>query len=331
MTPFGLWTLAGAGHRRVWSWVRGDFEGSVWYAPEKCTRQYDGVTVPTAPSLTDVMALGRNSTTLVDGALMAGRSKGPKKADIPEPSKSVSQTSVSEAMAVGVGLEGASDRRYSTHSGSPPVGVNDLEDSLLMRRLTRGDREALDELIDRNRVWLKRHVARLLPNRPADQEDFIQLVWLRVWQKCDRFKDGKRFRPWLRRLTSRLYISKYLRRRKIEIITFTEADSTAPDSEFGILENRRDDISSLVPRGDRHALIDLAECITRLPPDLKIVIDFIVKEDLNRNQVAQLLHFPKDRVYLAYRRAIRQLRTCMEGKQLSAGKMQPTQDQRKPA
>ncbi|MDE3084301.1 MAG: sigma-70 family RNA polymerase sigma factor [Verrucomicrobiota bacterium] len=76
---------------------------------------------------------------------------------------------------------------------TPPT---DSADGDLMSRLQHGDDRALDLLMDRWQLPVRRFIYRWLQN-DADALDLAQETFVRVYRHCHRFRTGAKFSTWL--------------------------------------------------------------------------------------------------------------------------------------
>ena len=78
-----------------------------------------------------------------------------------------------------------------------------IADEVLMGRLQAGDEAALNELMVRWEVPIKRYLGRIVQNA-HEAEDLAQECFARVFQHRARFRPGARFSPWLYAIAANL-------------------------------------------------------------------------------------------------------------------------------
>src|SRR5437660_5842157 len=88
----------------------------------------------------------------------------------------------------------------------------DAEDVRLMRRVSRGDTSAFEELVERHQALVAGTVARMLGSN-SDVEDIAQQVFIRVWKSARRYVPRAKFTTWLLKITRNLVFNE-LRRAK---------------------------------------------------------------------------------------------------------------------
>src|SRR5260370_7270861 len=76
------------------------------------------------------------------------------------------------------------------------VAVEKVEDITLIRRALAGQAECFAALLDRYSAALRRRIGSMVPN-PADAEDLLQEVWLKVWRHLSTFPAEASFGTWV--------------------------------------------------------------------------------------------------------------------------------------
>src|ERR1700758_1155563 len=75
----------------------------------------------------------------------------------------------------------------------------DLEDRTLVARARSGDREALEDLVQRHQGWIYNIAIRMLYH-PQDAEDATQEILIKAVTRLSSFEGRSSFRTWLYRL-----------------------------------------------------------------------------------------------------------------------------------
>src|SRR6266481_6202075 len=75
----------------------------------------------------------------------------------------------------------------------------DHEDQRLVRRARSGDRQALEDLVQRHQAWIYNIAVRMLYH-PQDAEDATQEIIIKVLTRLSSFEGRSRFRTWLYRI-----------------------------------------------------------------------------------------------------------------------------------
>jgi RNA polymerase sigma-70 factor (ECF subfamily) len=89
---------------------------------------------------------------------------------------------------------------------------------------------------DHHWAQLRTDIARLVGGRvptPADAEDVVQDVLLRVWRHSDALRDGERFGPWLGRIAHTAAADHMRSRQRHPLPRFPVEVEVEPDAETG--------------------------------------------------------------------------------------------------
>lgn len=108
-----------------------------------------------------------------------------------------------------------------------PSAVQESDDADLVRRTTRGELTAFEELVDRHRPVVVRVAAGIVG--PEDAEDVSQDAFLRAFHRLERFRGEAPFRSWLLRITHNAALD-HLARRRPEPVDPQTFDASAESS-----------------------------------------------------------------------------------------------------
>src|ERR1700747_3005490 len=110
----------------------------------------------------------------------------------------------------------------------------DHEDQELMLRARSGDRQALEDLIERHQAWIYNIAVRMVYH-PQDAEDATQEILVKVVTRLSSFEGRSSFRTWLYRVVFNHLLNMKRGREELKITTFSAygaaLDST-PDLEL---------------------------------------------------------------------------------------------------
>jgi RNA polymerase sigma-70 factor (ECF subfamily) len=109
----------------------------------------------------------------------------------------------------------------------PSVPPQERDDIELVRRSTRGELSAFEQLVDRHRPVVVRVAARIVGSE--DAEDVSQDAFLRAFHRLDRFRGDAPFRAWLLRITHNAALD-HLARRRPEPVDPQEFDASEPSA-----------------------------------------------------------------------------------------------------
>jgi RNA polymerase sigma-70 factor (ECF subfamily) len=97
----------------------------------------------------------------------------------------------------------------------PAAPATEHDDAELVRRTTRGELEAFEQLVDRHRPVVVRVAARIVGAHEA--EDVSQDAFLRAFHRLEHFRGDAPFRSWLLRITHNAALDHIRRRRPVPI------------------------------------------------------------------------------------------------------------------
>lgn len=182
----------------------------------------------------------------------------------------------------------------------PSVAPQECGDTELVRRSTRGDLSAFEQLVDRHRPVVVRVAARIVGSE--DAEDVSQDAFLRAFHRLERFRGDAPFRAWLLRITHNAALD-HLARRRPEPVDPQQFDASEP--------------SGARPPAER---LELRERIERLERKLhglsaqhRTVLVLRDAEGMSYEEIADITDSPlgtvKGRLHRARREFVEMLRT----------------------
>ena len=156
-------------------------------------------------------------------------------------------------------------------------------DEVLIGRIAKGDRLAMQVLFARHHVRVYRFVLRLVRNESA-AEDLISEVFLDVWRQAGSFEGRSAVSTWL------LAIARYkalsaLRRQPEE-----ELDENIAEA----IEDSSDDPEVAVQKKDTSQI--LRKCLTSLSAEHREIIDLVYYHEKSIEEVAQIVGIPENTV-----------------------------------
>lgn len=116
----------------------------------------------------------------------------------------------------------------------------DEDDEALMRRIARGDQQALRRLMDRHMARAIR-LAERITGSSLEGDEIAQDAFVRIWRHADRFEaDRARFTTWLYRIVVNLALDRKRRRPMLPIeAAEAVADGSLPADETLIAREKR--------------------------------------------------------------------------------------------
>jgi len=170
----------------------------------------------------------------------------------------------------------------------------------LLKRIQHGDARALDGFISHHQATLRAHLERYVA--PADADDLLQELWLRVWQRAGQWDGRGRPLAWLLAIATNLALN-HLRSRRQAVPLEAFPDEEVPD--VAMLGGE-----AVVPGPEEHALWRerlgrVQKAMAQLPPDKQEALRLVRVQGHKLEEAARLLEIPvgtlKSRLHHAHR------------------------------
>jgi RNA polymerase sigma-70 factor (ECF subfamily) len=179
------------------------------------------------------------------------------------------------------------------------VALEDLDESLLVRRASAGHRSAFAELVRRHQGKVRGLLLRLCSDRTL-ADDLAQEVFIRAYRGLVGFEGRSSFATWIYRITYNVYLNHKTRGRTFAALPRDyESDAPAPDDA---MSPRRSDLRR-----------DLSAAVATLPERYRAVVVLYYLEELSYPEIAEILEVPLGTVKTHLHRAKRLLRDKMRG------------------
>jgi RNA polymerase sigma-70 factor (ECF subfamily) len=156
-------------------------------------------------------------------------------------------------------------------------------DELLIGRIARGDRLAMQVLFARHHVRIYRFVLRLLRDEMA-AEDVISEVFLDVWRQANRFEGRSAVSTWLIAI-ARFKALSTLRKRREEGLDEETMEAIEEPSDNPALAIEK------IDKGEK-----LRQCLAALTREHREVIDLVYYHEKSVEEVAQIIGIPENTV-----------------------------------
>ena len=174
--------------------------------------------------------------------------------------------------------------RSRNKSTSRPLGATQsTPDDVLIERIAKGDRLAMQVLFARHHVRVYRFVLRLVRNT-AVAEDLISDVFLDVWRQADRFEGRSAVTTWLLAI-ARFKALSALRRRP---------DEELDDGMAAAIEDPADNPEVAVQKKDKSLI--LRQCLAALSPEHREIIDLVYYHEKSVEEAAEIVGIPENTV-----------------------------------
>jgi RNA polymerase sigma-70 factor (ECF subfamily) len=153
-------------------------------------------------------------------------------------------------------------------------------DEVLIARIAKGDRLAMEELYGRYRVPVYRFVLRMVRN-PTTAEDLNSDVFLDVWRQAGTFEGRSAVSTWIFSI-ARFKALNVLQRRPME-----ELD----DEKAGAIEDQADDPEIALAKKDKAAM--LRACLLKLSAEHREIVNLVYYQHKSVEDVAGIVGIPE--------------------------------------
>jgi RNA polymerase sigma-70 factor, ECF subfamily len=182
----------------------------------------------------------------------------------------------------------------------------EAQDGELMRRLARGERDALQPLMERHYRRVYRIALAYLRN-PDDALDVVQETFVRAFEHAGRWNAGSEVGPWLTRIAVNQSIDRY-RREKRRRETMTPLEEGDHDVHLGSGE-----ISPELSAQGRELGTRIARALRALPERQRAVFILRHYEERSLEEIAAALGIRLGTVKSSLHRATHELRRRLRG------------------
>jgi RNA polymerase sigma-70 factor (ECF subfamily) len=167
---------------------------------------------------------------------------------------------------------------------SRPLSANQAtSDEVLIGRIAKGDRLAMQVLFARHHVRVYRFVLRLVGN-PTTAEDLISEVFLDVWRQADRFEGRSAVSTWM------LAIARF----KALSALRKKPDEELDEETAATIEDTSDTPEVALEKKDKSTV--LRQCLEKLSPEHKEIIDLVYYHEKSVEEVAEIVGIPENTV-----------------------------------
>lgn len=175
-----------------------------------------------------------------------------------------------------------------------PVGRPDAD---LAAWAAAGDRTAFGELVRRHggavRVLLRRMGA-----SPSIADDIAQDAFIVAFQKVGALKDGAAFAPWVKQTAARLYVRRWKKDRRYDLM----AETPEPDVD-----------DTTAHHGTVAAKVDLEKAMAVLSEPQRLCVSLCYGAELSHAEIAEVLNVPLGTVKSHVKRGLDKLRAELSG------------------
>jgi RNA polymerase sigma-70 factor (ECF subfamily) len=186
-------------------------------------------------------------------------------------------------------------------SGRIGGGISATDEMAILARIRAGDSAAYGELVVLHAPMAKR--AAVFLGAGADADDVVQESFVKAYRALGRFRDEAAFRPWLLRIvaneTRNVLRSRSRRSRREELAA--PLDVVLDPAEEAVSLERRS---------------QLLAAVRALPPQYRLVVTCRYLLDLDEQETAVVLGWPRGTVKSRLHRALGRLRAALPDKEV---------------
>jgi RNA polymerase sigma-70 factor (ECF subfamily) len=186
-----------------------------------------------------------------------------------------------------------------------------LSDEILIARVTRGDRTALEALYDRHAATVMGICFKIIADRAA-AEDVLQETFWRVWQNAATYQSQRgSFAGWLFRIARNLAIDVY-RRDRSRPLTITETKDAdpildqMPDLDVNVSEQTQANLDAQQVR----------KALQNLPREQRQVIELAYFYGMTRQEISEATGEALGTIHTRARLGLKKLRQELERTQV---------------
>jgi RNA polymerase sigma-70 factor (ECF subfamily) len=165
------------------------------------------------------------------------------------------------------------------------------DDKELIKNALRGDREAINEVVDRYSPFTYRIVSRVVRNSD-DAADITQDVLLKMVSSITELKYVDKFNGWLYRIAYRTSLNWLRTLRKIPFVEIEEIDQLSDDAPLADSELLK-----------RENITHLTKALKSLPDRYSLIIKLFYFEDYSCKEIAELMAMSEGTVRVQLHRA----------------------------
>ena len=181
----------------------------------------------------------------------------------------------------------------------------------LIRLCKRGDEQAFEELIEREREYIRGWIYSFSKGNYCLAEDIFQITIIRCWQKIKGFKGECKFSTWANHIAKNAFFDEYRRSNRRQVLSLDQEDGFHEDSKF-ITDHNKYETKSPSYGIEREERIKLAKSITKkvfkkLSKEHRDVLRLRDQYELEYHEISEKLKIPigtvMSRLFYARKRA----------------------------
>ena len=168
-------------------------------------------------------------------------------------------------------------------------------DDALLKEALAGNRDSMDELLERYRGQIFRYLAAMVGDE-AEAEDLVQEAFRRAYENLSRYEHRGKFSSWLYQIAVNL--ARNLRRNRAR---HAKPGHQTEIDQVGTQKRRRRSVLSSIVR--RETAEQLAMAVERLPPSLREAFALHYVEGLDYDEIEKITEVSARTLYVRAHRA----------------------------
>lgn len=180
----------------------------------------------------------------------------------------------------------------------------ELNDEMLAQKVQEGSADYFGEIMARYEPKLTRYVGRFAAN-PADAQDIVQDVFIKVYRNIQSFDASQRFSPWIYRIAHNEAVNN-IKKKVREPLTFFDPEVFFPHPVAA--DSPQEDAE----RGEMRKVLEA--CLDDLDGKYKEVLALRYFEDMDYRDIAEVLKLPVVTVGVRLNRGKAKLKKIYEKK-----------------
>jgi RNA polymerase sigma-70 factor (ECF subfamily) len=188
------------------------------------------------------------------------------------------------------------------------------DEQLLLQYRQSGEQGLFTRLVERYERELYSYLRRYLGDA-AMAEDAFQQAFLQVHLKCDKFEEGRKFRPWLYTIATNQAIDAQRRNKRHKAVSLDRTGRNQNHDEIGslldLMQSGEDGPVSQLETAERRQWVQ--EALEALPEQLRGALHLVYYQGLKYREAADVLDIPVGTVKSRLHAAILKLNEAWHG------------------
>ena len=228
--------------------------------------------------------------------------------------------------AYALGLASGSTAGYFPDAGldqeqtypQPSEAASELDDRAWVARVQQGDEAAARALVQRLYATVVKSVRRHLPRRTSE-EDLVQAVFVKIFNKLDQFSGRVPLEHWVSRIT----INTLLSQLQHELVRPELRMSDLSEEEEAVIQHLACTEDDLAVGSNTDARELLEKLLAQLKPEERLVVTLLHLEERSTQEISRLTGWSVSRVKIKAFRARRKMRNAWQSLVRKQGSDQP--------